>query len=288
MIPKKIHYCWFGGAPMQDIVVKCISSWKKYFPDYEIIEWNEKNYNVSCSAYIKEAYDARKWAFVSDYARFDILYKYGGLYFDTDVEIINSFDDIIKNGNFFACEYAYAGSADNGLTYVYAINPGLVIGTDKENEIIKKILIHYNDSHFLNVDGTYNYTSVVERVTNIFAQYGFEQSLNNIQKIQGFYIYPPEYFCPINYLTGEMNVCLKTKTIHHYTASWLSKTECTVRNIESLFVNRMGYRLGKLVGRCFSAPFRIKVKVEKMGVRNTLKFTREKLFEEFRKMINNI
>ena len=94
MIPKVIHYCWFGGNPLPNIAVKCINSWKKYFPDYEIIEWNESNFDLFSCDYCREAYDAKKWAFVSDYARFKILYEHGGVYFDTDVEVIKSMDDI--------------------------------------------------------------------------------------------------------------------------------------------------------------------------------------------------
>ena len=97
MIPKYIHYCWFGGKPLPEIAVKCIQSWKKFFPDYKIIEWNEDNFDLNSCDYCREAYEAKKWAFVSDYARFKILAEYGGIYFDTDVEVIKSFDDILQN-----------------------------------------------------------------------------------------------------------------------------------------------------------------------------------------------
>ena len=95
-IPKIIHYCWFGGKPLNKLGEKCLKSWKKFFPDYEIIEWNESNFDVNCCQYVKEAYEAKKWAFVSDYARFKILYEQGGIYFDTDVEVIRPFDAILK------------------------------------------------------------------------------------------------------------------------------------------------------------------------------------------------
>lgn len=104
MIPKVIHYCWFGGNPLPNIAVKCINSWKKYFPDYEIIEWNESNFDLFSCDYCREAYDAKKWAFVSDYARFKILYEHGGVYFDTDVEVIKSMDDILQKGAFIGRE----------------------------------------------------------------------------------------------------------------------------------------------------------------------------------------
>ena len=103
MIPKKIHYCWFGRGPLPDLAKKCIASWRKYLPEYEIKEWNEDNFDVHCIPYCSEAYDAGKYAFVSDYARFKILYEYGGLYFDTDVEVIKAMDDIISRGPFMGC-----------------------------------------------------------------------------------------------------------------------------------------------------------------------------------------
>ena len=104
MIPKVIHYCWFGRNPLPPLAVKCIESWKKFLPGYEIKEWNEDNFDVNIIPYIQEAYEARKYAFVSDYARFYILYHHGGIYFDTDVEVIKSIDDIIERGAFMGCE----------------------------------------------------------------------------------------------------------------------------------------------------------------------------------------
>lgn len=104
MIPKVIHYCWFGGNPLPDSAKKCISSWRKYLPDYEIKEWNERNFDVKSIPYTREAYRLKKFAFVSDYARMWILYHYGGIYFDTDVEVIKPFNDIIQRGNFMGFE----------------------------------------------------------------------------------------------------------------------------------------------------------------------------------------
>ena len=121
MIPKKIHYCWFGRNPLPESAKKCIASWRKYFPDYEIIEWNEDNYDVNKIPYTQQAYAAKKYAFVSDYARFDILYQHGGIYFDTDVEVIKSFDDVLEHGAFMGCEID--GSSRSGI----AVAPGLGI-----------------------------------------------------------------------------------------------------------------------------------------------------------------
>ena len=108
MIPKIIHYCWFGGNPLPKDAQECLSSWKKYLPDYEIKVWNESNFDVNCCPYVKGAYEQRKFAFVSDYARFWVLYKEGGLYFDTDVEVIRNVDHIIAAGNFMGIEKSLA------------------------------------------------------------------------------------------------------------------------------------------------------------------------------------
>ncbi|MEE1059147.1 MAG: glycosyltransferase, partial [Treponema sp.] len=141
MIPKKIHYCWFGGNPLPDFAKRCIESWRKFFPDYEIIEWNEHNYDVHKIPYISQAYNAKKFAFVSDYARFDILYEHGGLYFDTDVEVIKPFDDLVEKG-------AFAGVECPGK-----LAAGLGLASPAASPIYKEILDSYKISNFINQDG---------------------------------------------------------------------------------------------------------------------------------------
>lgn len=214
MIPKKIHYCWFGGNPLPELAVKCIESWKKCCPDYEIIEWNESNFDINCCDYVKEAYQAKKWAFVSDYARFKILYENGGLYFDTDVEIIKSFDDIISKSGFMGRESNKDMSVAPGLGL--AASPGL--------ELYRELLETYQNLHFINNDGTLNLKTVVEYTTEILLKHGLKDT-KEIQQIAGINIYPEEYFCPMNYDTGEVILTENTYSIHHYTASWYNKTE---------------------------------------------------------------
>ena len=161
---KKIHYCWFGGKPLPESAKQCIESWRKFFPDYEIIEWNEKNYDINKCSYSRDAYECKKWAFVSDFARFNILKKYGGIYFDTDVEVIREFDDIIANGSFIGCEET-------------GINPGLGLGissTEKnstEQLLLAEIIDFYNKLHFLNPDGSMNQKTIVEYTTKIFEKH---------------------------------------------------------------------------------------------------------------------
>lgn len=216
MIPKIIHYCWFGGNPLPKSAQKCIESWKKYFPDYEIKEWNEENYDVNKILYTNQAYDAKKYAFVSDYARFDILYTYGGIYFDTDVEVIKSFDEILKYGAFMGCE-------TDGNTEI-AINPGLGIAAEQGMDLYKEILDTYSNFKFTNDDGTYNTTTIVKYTTDILKNKGL-QNIFGIQNISGVTIYPKEYFNPLDDLTGKLLKTKNTHSIHWYSKTWLSKGE---------------------------------------------------------------
>ena len=135
MIPKKIHYCWFGRNPLPESALKCIASWRKFFPDYEIIEWNEDNFDVISIPYTAQAYEVKKYAFVSDYARFKILYEQGGLYFDTDVEVIRPMDDIIVRGPFMGFEVNPNPQRPYG-----AVGAGLGIAAEKGMTLYKSIL----------------------------------------------------------------------------------------------------------------------------------------------------
>ena len=170
MIPKIIQYCWFGGNPLPELAIKCIESWKKYLPDYEIKEWNESNFDLACCDYVKEAYQSKKWEFVSDYARFWILYNYGGLYFDTDVEIIKDMTSIIVNGAFMGCETVDKCAPGLGL----GVNPGLGL----YDEILKS----YERSHFIKENGEIDCTTIVDRVTDILIKHGFIE-INEVQKL---------------------------------------------------------------------------------------------------------
>ena len=225
MIPKKIHYCWFGGNPLNDLGITCLESWKRYFPDYEIIEWNESNFDINCCQYVREAYEAKKWAFVSDYARFKILYEQGGIYFDTDVEVIKPFDEVLNKGNFMGCESA-----------VSAVNPGLGLAVAPGLGLIKEILEDYEKASFLNEDGSLDLTTIVTRTTNILKRHGL-QDINRIQTVAEVNIYPREYFCPIDMTTGKIEITPNTYSIHRYAGSWESK-ESLFRGKVFRFINR--------------------------------------------------
>ncbi len=232
MIPKIIHYCWFGGNPLPELAEKCIASWRKFLPDYEIKEWNESNYDVRKITYIAQAYEAKKYAFVSDYARFDILYKYGGVYFDTDVEIIKPLDEVLSKGAFAGVECAGA------------LNAGLGLASPAASPIYKEILDSYGSSEFLYKNGTMNLTTVVDRVSKIFLKHGFSAK-NEIQFIDDITIYPAEYFCPIDFTTGILNITDKTLTIHHFAGTWTTPAQKEYDNSRYKLIHKFGLKIGR-------------------------------------------
>lgn len=213
MTPKIIHYCWFGHNPLPESAIKCINSWRKYLPDYEIKEWNENNFDVNIIPYTKEAYEAKKYAFVSDYARFWILYHYGGLYFDTDVEIIKPIDDIIERGPFMGIEIP---SQDGSVPQV---NPGIGLAASPGHALYKLLLEKYTTLSFKNEDGTLNQKTIVSYTTEILTESGLSP-LPGIQEVGGIWIYPADYFNPLDDLTGKLNISDNTRSIHWFMNSW--------------------------------------------------------------------
>lgn len=226
-IPKIIHYCWFGGNPLPKLAIRCIESWKKYFPDFEIKEWNETNFDVNIIPYTAQAYKAKKYAFVSDYARFWILYKYGGLYFDTDVEVVKNMNDIISKGSFMGCEnWAQPGATPAQL----GVAPGLGLGVTPGLGLIGEILDHYKTLSFLDKYGNPNLETIVEITTKLLCNYGL-QNVNEIQNVRGVNIYPKDYFCPIDMVTEKLKISSHTVSIHWYMGSWVEHRQW--RNIRS-------------------------------------------------------
>lgn len=286
MIPKVIHYCWFGGKPLPDLAKKCITSWKKYFPGYEIREWNENNFDLNCCNYVKEAYTAKKWAFVSDYARFWILYNYGGLYFDTDVEVIKSFDDILAEGGFMGQEAGVSSgvspTSNEGGSWESATvaNPGLGIAVAPGLRLYKEFLDFYNKIHFIK-DGVIDTTTICVYVTNILKKYGYDNYKEEIQKVAGIIIYPPEYFCPQNCVTGEIKITENTHSIHHYAASWHTVWEEKILQIERC-KNKSGIEYK--IRRAVSFPFRVISKIDRMGWKKTVRFVVKKISEKCEKI----
>lgn len=227
MIPKIIHYCWFGRNPLPKSALKCIASWKKFFPDYEIKEWNEDNFDVNIIPYTQQAYEAKKYAFVSDYARFWILYHCGGVYFDTDVEVIKPMDDIIEKGPFMGLETS--GHDGKGLI---AVNPGLGIAAEKENPVYRVFLDEYDGLSFYDANNKINHYSMIPMVSRYFIDCGLKGIDDRIESISGISIYPTDFFNPYDSKTGELSIIGNTRTIHWYSASWLSWKDRTLLSIK--------------------------------------------------------
>ena len=237
-IPHVIHYCWFGGNPLGDDEQRCISSWQEHLPNYEIKRWDESNFDVRCCTYVSEAYDSGKWAFVSDYARFKILYEEGGLYFDTDVELIRSIDDIVEAGPFMGCEadkFDMPG-VDHG-EHLPMVNPGLGLGAYPGSDLYREVLDSYEGSHFFHSDGSTDLTTVVVRVTSILAKHGLRQ-LNGVQNVDGVSVYPAEFFNPKDYWTGDVVLTENTRSIHHYKASWHDEQQMEERRLTSVLIEK--------------------------------------------------
>lgn len=212
MIPKKIHYCWFGRSPKPKLAEKCIKSWKKHCADYELIEWNEDNFDVSAAPlYVQQAYEAKKWAFVTDYVRLFAMVNFGGIYMDTDVEVIKPLDDILKY------------EAVSGFESETEVPTGLM-GCVKDHPFFIELLHEYDDISFINEDGTLDLTSNVTRITNACLRYGLIQN-NTLQTVRGFTLFPKEYFCPKDYATGKIIKTKNTFTIHHFSGSWISDSD---------------------------------------------------------------
>lgn len=228
MINRVIHYCWFGGNELPKSAKKCIDSWKKHLPDYEIKEWNESNFNVNLIPYTQQAYKAEKYAFVSDYARFYILYHEGGIYFDTDVELIAPIDDIIAKGAFMGCEI------DGGGEQSINVAPGLGLAAFPRMTIYKKILETYGMFSFVNEDGSLNMKTVVSYVTDILKEHGLE-NICGIQKVDDITIYPKEYFNPLENNTGRLVLTPNTRSIHWYSKTWVPKNERIKSRITRIF-----------------------------------------------------
>ena len=209
MIPKTIHYCWFGGNPLPEDAKYCIASWKKYCPDYKIIEWNESNFDLSCNDYVKEAYENKKWAFITDYVRLYAMYTHGGIYMDTDVEVLKPLDRFLSDKGF------------SGFENEKSIPTG-IMASEKGNKLIKMLLDDYTGRHFI-VDGKMDLTTNVDTITRICVEEGFILN-NTLQEVYDFKFYPKDFFCPKNSQTLKLELTENTYTIHHFAGSWVQES----------------------------------------------------------------
>lgn len=216
-IPKIIHYCWFGHTEIPEEFKAYMDSWEKMCPDYEIKRWDESNYDITKNSYMKDAYDQKKWGFVPDYARLDIIYNEGGIYLDTDIEIVKSFDELLKNSAFCGIE---AGNECVAL--------GLGFGAEKGNEIIKLMRDEYDKISFINEDGSLNLLPSPQINTEPLYQMGYKHS-DDIQtlhyKDSSITVYPDRFFCPKDFGTGDLKTDKDTYSIHHYAATWYTKKQ---------------------------------------------------------------
>ncbi|HCL4438287.1 TPA: glycosyl transferase [Clostridium botulinum] len=205
-IPKKIHYCWFGNGEKNNLIKSCMNSWKEYLQDYEIKEWNENNFDINCNKYVKEAYEAKKWAFVSDYVRLFALYEEGGVYLDTDVELTNNIDEFLVHSAFIGFD------SDTRVS-------SALIASMKGHNFIKRLLDYYKDMSFTKIDGSFDYKTNIETITEICVN-EYELKLNNSKQIinEDVHIFPKEYFTVNNNID-------KNYAIHHFNASWVPREE---------------------------------------------------------------
>ena len=208
MIPKKIHYCWFGGNPLPDDAKKCIESWKKYCPDYEIIRWDESNYNVRKNIFLAQAYDTKKYGFIPDYARLEVLYEYGGIYLDTDVELVRNIDDLLYQEAFCSVE-KWQG-----------LNFGGCSGAIKGHKSLEPFLEKWSRRSLIRTDGTIDNTSSGLIDTSVALNAGYRINGNN-QMVNGMNIYSYDYFHPYDYMTGKLEMTNDTHSIHHFNGGWL-------------------------------------------------------------------
>lgn len=211
---KIIHYCWFGPHPLSKLALRCMKSWKKFLPAYEIKLWNEENFDFKQNNFIKQAYEQKKWAFVSDYARLKVLSEYGGIYLDTDMEITKDISDILLNDCFLGVE-------DSGL-----INAAVIGAKEPHNKFIDELIKSYDEKEKFNSEDIYAMT-IPRQITEKLNKLGFNKEFNDIQK---FYdgkvvVYPREYFYPLSYDHQDNKFTANSCMIHHYDATWASKPE---------------------------------------------------------------
>lgn len=207
MIPKKIHYCWFGRGELPKLAEKCIASWKKYCPDYEIILWNEDNFDINTCPYVKEAYENRKFAFVSDYVRLYAMYTQGGIYMDTDVEVVAPLDGYLHHQGFSGFE-----DVDRVATCIMACEKGF--------PLFETLLKDYDGRHFLKEDGSFDMTTNVVTITNILSNNGFVPNGEH-QEVCDLAVYSRDVFSPLDDATGIMYKSKNTATIHWFNKSWI-------------------------------------------------------------------
>ena len=255
-IPKVIHYCWFGHSQKGEKEQRCIESWKKFCPDYKIIEWNEDNYDINSHPFVSNAYVRKKWAFVSDFARLDIIYQYGGVYLDTDVEIIKPIDDLLS-------VQMYAGFED-----VRCVNLGLGFGAEKKHPYIKEMMEAYDTLSFPDNDADLMKIACPIIQTDVLKNHGLVPN-GESQKIMDCSVYSIDYFSPKSFETGIITLTANTYSIHHFNMSWFSKDEQWLRNKEWVLIDK--YKKCKLIARILIFPDKLRFRYKQNGIKGVFK-----------------
>jgi len=207
MIPKIIHYCWFGRGEMPELAKKCIASWHKHMPDWEYRLWNEDNFDVNQIPYTKEAYEAKKYAFVTDYVRLYALCLEGGVYMDTDVEVLKPLNDLLGLSAFTGYEGSKTMPPVTGI-----------MASEADGQWVKEQLDSYSDAHFINPDSTLDMTTNTIRISRLMRSNGFIQD-GKYQIYKDLHVFPTDYFCP-RQTTGEFLLTENTYCDHHFMGTW--------------------------------------------------------------------
>lgn len=230
MIPKIIHYCWFGDKEIPEQLKKYMASWKKYCPDYELKLWNEENFDINSNQYVKEAYENKKYAFVTDYVRLFALYNYGGIYMDTDVEILKPLDELLVHK-------AFTGFESEGFV------PTGILASEKNVPVFKELLDDYQTRHFVNDDGTFDMTTNTKTITQILFSKGMKMN-NTYQEFCDITIYPSDYFCPIDWKTKKKNITENTYVIHWFAGSWV-QPKSAIQKLKDAIKKQLNKVFGK-------------------------------------------
>ena len=237
-IPKIIHYCGFGSGQMSEQENMCIESWKKYCPDYTFIEWNDSNYNIHKCTYMEQAASVGKWSFVTDYVRLDVLYEYGGIYLDTDVELLKEFDSLLMHKAFI------------GFEQDDRVNDGQGMGAEPHLHMIREMRDMYEKISFFHEDGSLNLRECTQYRTQYLQKRGL--ILNGERQTVGdIEVYPTEYFCPKSFLTGKLTVTDKTYSIHHFRGAWHTDKEKKIIRFMQIVRRVLGEKVGSTVLKGF-------------------------------------
>ena len=231
MIPKIIHYCWFGRGEKPELAKKCIASWRRFCPDFEIREWNEDNCDYLTMPFMAEAYAAKKYAFVSDVMRLIVLEQYGGVYFDTDVEVVKDISPLLDDEGFI------------GFENDRFVASGLTIAAVAHHPVIQAMIAEYEKLHYVQPDGSITPVGCPRLNSDVMERFGLVRN-GQEQVIAGIHVYPSDWFNPLDSVTGELNKTENTYSIHWYSMSWMPK-----RTQIKAKLGRLWRRMRKAIGR---------------------------------------